>query len=208
VARDQDRTSLSLDLSDLLADKETAYEFLREYTGLGIADDIRRLREDRDLTQSRLAEILGTTQSVVARLEDADYRRYSLTTLQKIAEAFDLWPTIVFEPYQRVIHRAVVNARPTIQPSVGSDAWADLRNLTWSQQRVSHGITVNTPMVQPDVGPLGWQTRSPMLFVLAANDGLNFEVGIVKAKGTQAEESDFPIAASKLRNTAEFPLVG
>jgi len=34
-----------------------------------------------------LAELVGTTQSVIARLEDADYEGHSLSMLQRIATA-------------------------------------------------------------------------------------------------------------------------
>ena len=39
------------------------------------------------LTQKQLAERVGTTQSVIARLEDADYEGHSLSMLQRIAAA-------------------------------------------------------------------------------------------------------------------------
>ncbi len=108
---------LSFNLEGLLADKEAAYEFLREYTGLAIADTIRNIRDHYRLTQEDLARILGTTQSAVARLEDEEYRSYSLTTLTKIAEAFGLWPTVTFEPYQAVLNRTLRN--------VGQTAWQE-----------------------------------------------------------------------------------
>ncbi len=38
------------------------------------------------LTQAQLAELIGTKQSVIARLEDADYEGNSLTLLKRIAE--------------------------------------------------------------------------------------------------------------------------
>ena len=41
------------------------------------------------LTQRELADRVGTTQSVIARLEDADYAGYSLSMLQRIARALN-----------------------------------------------------------------------------------------------------------------------
>lgn len=41
------------------------------------------------LTQQQLAERIGTKQSVIARLEDADYEGHSLSMLQKIARALN-----------------------------------------------------------------------------------------------------------------------
>ena len=44
-------------------------------------------RESAGLTQAQLAKRVGTTQSVISRLEDADYEGRSLSMLQRIAEA-------------------------------------------------------------------------------------------------------------------------
>jgi ribosome-binding protein aMBF1 (putative translation factor) len=41
------------------------------------------------LTQKELAELIGTKQPVIARLEDADYTGHSLFMLQKIANALN-----------------------------------------------------------------------------------------------------------------------
>jgi DNA-binding XRE family transcriptional regulator len=48
---------------------------------------VREMREDAGLTQTELARKVGTTQSVIARLEDAEYTSHSLTMLERIAVA-------------------------------------------------------------------------------------------------------------------------
>jgi len=53
-----------------------------------IARALTRLRLQRGWTQAQLAEALGTTQSVVARLESGRHRP-SLATLEKIAQVLD-----------------------------------------------------------------------------------------------------------------------
>ena len=45
------------------------------------------MRTEAGLTQKQLAELIGTTQSVISRLEDSDYDGHSLTMLSRIAEA-------------------------------------------------------------------------------------------------------------------------
>jgi len=45
---------------------------------------VREMREDAKLTQAELAKKVGTTQSVIARLEDAEYTGHSLTMLECI----------------------------------------------------------------------------------------------------------------------------
>jgi ribosome-binding protein aMBF1 (putative translation factor) len=47
------------------------------------------IRKQAGLTQSQLAEAIGTTQSVIARLEDADYEGHSLSMLTRIASALN-----------------------------------------------------------------------------------------------------------------------
>jgi len=54
-----------------------------------VARMIYHARVQAGLTQKELARLVGTTQSVVARLEDADYRGHSLTMLNRIAAALD-----------------------------------------------------------------------------------------------------------------------
>ncbi len=48
---------------------------------------IYRMRTGAGLTQTELAERIGTTQSAVSRLEDADYDGHSMSTLCRIAAA-------------------------------------------------------------------------------------------------------------------------
>lgn len=45
------------------------------------------LRRQAGLSQRELAELVGTTQSVISRLEDADYDGHSLSMLRRIAAA-------------------------------------------------------------------------------------------------------------------------
>lgn len=54
-----------------------------------VAEMIHDARETAGLTQAQLAKLVGTTQSVISRLEDADYEGRSLTMLQRIAEALN-----------------------------------------------------------------------------------------------------------------------
>jgi ribosome-binding protein aMBF1 (putative translation factor) len=54
-----------------------------------VAEMILAAREAAGLTQGQLAKLVGTTQSVISRLEGADYDGHSLTMLRRIAEALD-----------------------------------------------------------------------------------------------------------------------
>lgn len=54
-----------------------------------VAETILTARAKAGLTQGQLAKLVGTTQSVISRLEDADYDGHSLAMLRRIAEAMD-----------------------------------------------------------------------------------------------------------------------
>ena len=60
-----------------------------------IARLIYNMRTEAELTQRQLAELVGTTQSVISRLEDSDYDGHSLSMLNRIAESLQKKLTVV-----------------------------------------------------------------------------------------------------------------
>jgi len=86
------KTANGLDIlkSELTGNKPKRLESIRrERQKAEIAVEIYRMREQAGLTQKQLADKVGTRQSVISRLEDADYRGHSLEMLRRIAEALD-----------------------------------------------------------------------------------------------------------------------
>jgi DNA-binding XRE family transcriptional regulator len=63
-----------------------------------IAQKIYELRIQANLTQEELASRVGTRQSVISRLEDADYKGHTLKMLSKIADAVNCHLEIEFVP--------------------------------------------------------------------------------------------------------------
>jgi DNA-binding XRE family transcriptional regulator len=70
-----------------------------------VARKIYALRKRAGLTQQQLAKLVGTTTSVICRLEDADYESHSLAMLRRIAGALN----------QRVeLHFVSINRKPKV----------------------------------------------------------------------------------------------
>ncbi len=76
------------------------------------------MREAACLTQRGLAELVGTTPSVISRLEDDDYEGHSLSMLKRIASALGMCLEIRFVPAPkdprerpRVVRRRSVTPR-------------------------------------------------------------------------------------------------
>ncbi len=63
-----------------------------------IAQQIYDLRSKAGLTQKQLADLVGTTHSVISRLEDADYEGHSLSMLQRISQALKYRLQVRFIP--------------------------------------------------------------------------------------------------------------
>ncbi|WP_353685123.1 helix-turn-helix transcriptional regulator [Thermodesulfovibrio sp. 3907-1M] len=77
-------------LKEQFQDKDFEAEFYRGLEKTRLAAQIAYYREKRGLTQSKLAELLNTSQSTIARLENPNYHNYSVKTLRKIAKILNL----------------------------------------------------------------------------------------------------------------------
>jgi transcriptional regulator with XRE-family HTH domain len=73
----------------------------QERVNAEVARTIYELREQAGLSQKELAERVETTQSVISRLEDADYEGHSLSMLNRIAKALNQRVEVVMGPKDR-----------------------------------------------------------------------------------------------------------
>lgn len=72
-----------------------------ERVNLEIARAIYELRTAAGLTQAQLARLVGTTASVICRLEDSDYEGHSLAMLRRIGAALHQRVEIRFVPLRQ-----------------------------------------------------------------------------------------------------------
>jgi DNA-binding XRE family transcriptional regulator len=104
--KNQKRTSDALALVQGLAgqSQEMADLIEQEHANLDIGRKIYELRTRAKLSQAGLARKVGTTQSVISRLEDADYDGQSLAMLRRIASALEKRVEIRFLPSRKLQH--------------------------------------------------------------------------------------------------------
>jgi ribosome-binding protein aMBF1 (putative translation factor) len=77
-------------LQQLTVEDPEMAEMIKEASlNADLAQLIYQVRTQAGLTQQQLADRIGTQQSVIARLEDADYEGHSLSMLQRIAGALN-----------------------------------------------------------------------------------------------------------------------
>lgn len=75
-------------IDDMIGDDAQLREMCEQATvNAHVAQLIYDARTEAGLSQKELAEMIETTQSVISRLEDADYEGHSLSMLGRIAKA-------------------------------------------------------------------------------------------------------------------------
>jgi transcriptional regulator with XRE-family HTH domain len=96
-------TTDALKILAQMAGKDPARQRMleEELANAEVAVKIYRLRHEAGLSQVELAKKVGTTQSVISRLEDADYEGHSLAMLNRIASALERKVEIRFVPRKR-----------------------------------------------------------------------------------------------------------
>jgi transcriptional regulator with XRE-family HTH domain len=93
--------------------KSKAYRdsYLSTHVRAGIAYQIRALRDSLGLSQQEFAKRLGTTQSIVSRLENPEHGKLTINTLIEVATALDIALLIRFCSYPDFL-TAVANVSP------------------------------------------------------------------------------------------------
>lgn len=92
-----------------LSEKQFRDAYMADQVRTGIAYQVRAMREqpERNWTQIELGERMPKKkpQSAIARIEDPDYGRVSLTTLLELASAFDVAITVQFVEWDEFLER-------------------------------------------------------------------------------------------------------
>jgi ribosome-binding protein aMBF1 (putative translation factor) len=99
-----DATKILADIAGHDPKRQQAFE--EAVANREVAQRIYELREQAGLSQTELAKRVGTTQSVISRLEDADYEGHSLAMLNRIAAAVERRVDIRFLPRRRRLQPA------------------------------------------------------------------------------------------------------
>jgi transcriptional regulator with XRE-family HTH domain len=103
-------------IGESLRDPEYRHQFVEEEINVGIAFQIRSLRNRQNLTQANLADRLDVKQPLVSSWENPDYGRYSLGTLKDLAKAFDVGLLVRFVPFSKLVDWIVNLPNDAIAP--------------------------------------------------------------------------------------------
>lgn len=100
---EQNTSSLKTRLARLFRDREYRHSYAESFANTLIAAQLKANREVRHLSQQQLADLVGMKQSRISTIENVNYESWSVRTLRRIAQAFDLVLIIKFESFGNVL---------------------------------------------------------------------------------------------------------
>ena len=109
-------------LREELRDEDYRYAYAEDFLNTLVATQIKLLREQRGLTQQELAELIGTKQAGISRLENVNYSAWKTKTLRKLARALGVRLRITFETFGTLLDEAESFSQQALQrPEFDSD---------------------------------------------------------------------------------------
>jgi len=99
---------------------EARAQFIESHINKGIAYQLRAMREGRHWSQEYLASQVGMPQTAISRLESSSYGKPTITTLRRMARAYDVALEVRFVPFSKFLDR--ISGTPYIEHGLSSDA--------------------------------------------------------------------------------------
>jgi transcriptional regulator with XRE-family HTH domain len=109
------------DLKEELRDPEYRQAYADDYLNTYVATQIQVLREQRGLSQWELANLIGTKQPGISRLENVNHSSWKTDTLKKIAHALGVRLKISFETYGDLWRESRLFGRESLQRPAFAD---------------------------------------------------------------------------------------
>jgi transcriptional regulator with XRE-family HTH domain len=107
--------AISETLRQDLRQPEFSEGYAESFQDAFVATQIKVLREQNKWTQAALAKEIGTTQTVISRIENVNYSAWNISTLKKLARAFRVRLKVSFETYGSLIHDVGSFSREDLQ---------------------------------------------------------------------------------------------
>ncbi len=125
-----------------LSDKDFRKQFIDEHVNVGIAFQIRSLRNRQQLKQFELAQLMDVKQPLISSWENPNYGKYSLQTLKDLARAFDVGLLVRFVPFSTLVDWTINLTSDFIAPP------------SFSEEQTHFLTTIATPWVGSSGTPI------------------------------------------------------
>lgn len=126
-------------------DSEYRHAYCDEFLNAFIATQIKVLREQRGWTQTELGEHTGLHQSSISEMEDVSHSSWTIKSLRKLAEGFDLTLSVSFEEFGERIKDICSLERELLERSSFNEDQFFQKYPSTSFPGISSGNAVVTP---------------------------------------------------------------
>src|SRR6266478_2400244 len=83
--------------------RDARAQFVSSHVDKTIAFQLRAIRNEQDLSQEQLAEMVEMNQNAISRLESEWYGKATISTLKRLAAALDVALVVRFVPFSQLI---------------------------------------------------------------------------------------------------------
>jgi transcriptional regulator with XRE-family HTH domain len=132
---------IDLNLAQKLRNREYRQKFFLAESSAHIAEQLIALRKRRGLDQTQLAEMIGTQQPAISRVEKANYQNWSFNTLRKIADAEDARIRVSIQPTEDVLKEYDTEA---VEQPIDKEFVTVITNLMAAGQPTHQSLYVNS----------------------------------------------------------------
>lgn len=96
-------TPTQMALWNKFQDRNYRESFVANHLTNNIAAQIFATREARGWTQQQLADAASMAQTRICLMENSSYESFTISTLKRLASAFDVALVVRFEPYSQLL---------------------------------------------------------------------------------------------------------
>jgi transcriptional regulator with XRE-family HTH domain len=165
----------------LIKDKELRDKFLADQIKIGLRYQLRSLRDSQGLTQKDLADLIGTKQSVISRLE-RNAERVSIPTLLDIAEALDVGVIVRFESIDTVLDWYNNSSQKKMTPRKSKEVLKELEEQSKVKQESCEVALKDIPNISSSFNKYLSQIAQTLLLPVN-EDSQTFDNKILKETG-------------------------
>jgi len=102
--------------------RDARAQFVSSHVDKTIAFQLRAIRNEQDLSQEQLAEMVEMNQNAISRLESEWYGKATISTLKRLAAALDVALVVRFVPFSQLIDW--VSGTPFVDKGLASKSLA------------------------------------------------------------------------------------
>jgi transcriptional regulator with XRE-family HTH domain len=103
--------------------------FAEQDLGSTVAAQIYALRQKHEMSQEKLAQETEMSQARISVLENPNYRKFNVGTLQRIAAAFDVALIVRFVSFGELLEWTVTGSQETLAPLSFDEEFPDAANV-------------------------------------------------------------------------------